>query len=224
MFEEELELEKKASSVIPLLLIIALAALIIGTAGYWYIQAKQVLTPAEAATMVGDILKAQGPATLEFRTGLLNPSVSEKLHDPHYKLLAKGGYVKLANAKNDTVNVSLTDKGAQELTAIPGFKKKAQNDGTELLTVPLAQRKLVEISKVTMVNPSIAKVEYTWNWQPTALGELFDASGPALKSFNMWETQTLIQKYGAAFYHGAPTRAQVSLVKTDKNTWKIMTD
>ena len=38
-------------------------------------------------------------------------------------------------------------------------------------------------------------------------GDLFDAAGPAVKAFNTWDRSTLIDKYGANFYHDpAPTR------------------
>ena len=53
--------------------------------------------------------------------------------------------------------------------------------------MPLARRKLVEVTKVTMNGPSMARVEYTWKWEPTPVGDLFDANGQLIKSFNLWE-------------------------------------
>ena|SRR5689334_5007965 len=224
MFEAELELEKKSSSVIPLLLIIALAGVIVGTVGYWIIQSKKVLTPAEAGNFVAEILKAQGPATLRFHTGTIKSSVNEKPRDPHYKLLEKAGLLKVSAGKGESFEIKLTDKGDKQLAALPEFQKTQEKDGSYALAAPLAQRKLIEISKVTMNGPNIARVEYTWAWDPTPLGDLFDASGTAIKNFNIWETQTLIEKYGANFYHGNPTKTAVTLVRTDKNTWKVLTD
>ena len=40
MFEQEIEMEQKSSSVVPLLLILALVAVIVGTAGPWAATAR----------------------------------------------------------------------------------------------------------------------------------------------------------------------------------------
>ena len=67
-----------------------------------------------------------------------------------------------------------------------------------------------------MLSPSRATVEYFWKWEPTKGGDLFDAAGPAVKAFNTWDRSTLIEKYGANFYHAAPTKVTVLLVKDAK--------
>ena len=226
MFEQELEMEKRSSSVVPLLLILALAGVIIGTVGYWVVQSKKVLTQQDAATAVTAILKAQGPAVVRFHTGTVKSSINEKPRDPHYKLLEKAGYVKLApvKGKSDVYNIALTPKGEKELPAFPEFQKGQEKDGTLAMQVPLARRKLVAITKVTMNSPSMARVEYTWKWEPTSLGDVFDANGAMIKAFNIWDTQALIEKYGANFYHADPRKTVVNLVKTDKGSWQVMSD
>src|ERR1041385_2093657 len=130
MFEQELELERKSSSVVPLLLIIALAGVIVGTAGYWYVQSKKVLTQPEATAVGESILKAQGPAVLRFHTGRVKSSINEKPRDPHYKLLEKAGYVKLSPVKGkfETVDIALTPKGDKDLPAFPEFQKAQEKD------------------------------------------------------------------------------------------------
>ena len=50
---------------------------------------------------------------------------------------------------------------------------------------------------------------------------MFDAAGPMVKGFNTWDRATLIEKYGASFYHGAPTRAAQMFSKSDKG-WQIV--
>jgi len=225
MFEQELELEKKSSSIIPLLLILALAGVIIGTIAYWVVQSRKVLTQQEAATVVSALLKAQGPALLRFHTGAVKPSINEKPRDPHYKLLEKAGLVKVAAPRRGgAYNISLTPAGEKELAAFPEFKKVQEKDGSFALTVPLARRELLQVSKVTMNGPSMAKVEYTWKWDPTPVGDIFDADGNLIKAFNIWETQALIEKYGANFYHAAPKRMLVTLVKNDNGTWQLLSD
>ena len=44
-----------------------------------------------------------------------------------------------------------------------------------------------------------------------------------VKSFNTWDRATLIQKHGANFYHGEPTKVTLALMKTDKG-WQIATE
>ncbi len=226
MFEQELELEQKSSSIVPLLLILALAGVIIGTAGYWFVQSKKVLTKQDATTAVTAILKAQGPAVLRFHTGTVKSSINEKPRDPHYKLLQKAGLLKMVQVKGkgEVYDIALTPLGEKQLTAFPEFQKATEKDGTVAMMVPLARRKLVEIDKVTMNGPSMARVEYSWKWEPTPVGDIFDANGELIKSFNIWETQTLIEKYGANFYHADPKRVAVNLVKTDKGTWQVMSE
>lgn len=224
MFEQEIEMEQKSSSVVPLLLILSLVAVIVGTVGYWFVQSRKVLTQPEATTVVTSILKAQGPAMLRFHTGTVKSSMNEKPRDPHYKLLERAGMVKFAavKGKGETYNIALTPKGETELTGFPEFQKAKEKDGTLALAVPLARRKLVEVTKVTMNGPSMARVEYTWKWEPTPVGDLFDANGNLVKAFNIWDTQTLIEKYGANFYRGDAKRVAVNLVKTDKGSWQVM--
>ena len=226
MFEQEIEMEQKSSTVVPLLLILALAGVIIGTAGYWFVQSRKVLTQPEATTAVTSILKAQGPAMLRFHTGAVKSSINEKPRDPHYKLLEKAGMVKVSQVKGkgEVYNIALTPKGEKELTAFPEFQQTKEKDGTLALAVPLARRRLVEVTKVTMNGPSMARVEYTWKWDATPVGDLFDANGEMIKAFNLWETQALIQKYGANFYHGDTKRVAVNLVKTDKGSWQVMSE
>ena len=86
--------------------------------------------------------------------------------------------------------------------------------------MPLAERKLAEVGKITMLSPSKATAQYSWKWETTKGGELFDAAGPAVKAFNTWDRSTLIEKYGANFYHSAPTKVTVQLVN-DAKGWEI---
>ncbi len=226
MFEQELEMERKSSSVIPLLLIIALAGVIVGTAGYWYVQSKKVLTQPEATNVVESILKAQGPAVLRFHTGRVKSSINEKPRDPHYRLLEKAGYVKLSPVKGtfETFDIALTPKGEKDLPAFPEFQKGQEKDGTTAIQVPLARRRFVEITSITMNGPSLARLEYRWKWEPTTLGDVFDANGQMIKSFSIWDTQALIEKYGANFYHGDSKKVVLNLVKNDKGGWQLMND
>ena len=86
--------------------------------------------------------------------------------------------------------------------------------------VPLAERKLVDVANVTMIKPHLARVEYSWKWDPNRLGIEFDASGSLVKSFSGWDRATLIKTYGADFYGAPPTKASIVLMETDNGTWK----
>jgi len=226
MFEQELEMEKQHSSVVPLLLIVALILAIVGVAGYFLVQSRKVLSTAESTEVVRGVLQAQGPATVRFHVGMVKGSVDDKPHDPHYKLLEKAGLLKLGKdtgAYGTITPVQMTAEGNKVLSDIPGVTKDKEKDGTEVYTIPLAERRLVSIDKITMLNPSRADVEFTWKWEPNKLGNLFDASGSMVKSFNTWDRATLIQKYGANFYHGDPTRVTLALIKGDKG-WQVAID
>lgn len=220
MFEQEVELEKRESSVVPLLLIVAMIVAIVGAAGYFVWQNKQVLSNADAGNAIATVLREQGPATVRFHVGLVKPSVAEKPEDPHYRLLEKAGVVKLGKSKDRVFPVALTSDGEKLLAQIPGVSKSKEKDSTDVYLVPLAERRVVEVSKVTMNSPTRATVIYSWKWEPNKLGNLFDASGSLLKSFNTWDRATLIDKYGANFYHADPTKVQIVLSKSDSGTWQ----
>jgi len=223
MFEQELEMEKRNSSVVPLLLIVTLILVIVGVSGYYVLQSRKVLTNQEAAEVAVSVLRLQGPATVRFHTGIIKSSIDDKPHDPHYRLLEKAGLVRVGKdtgTYKTITPIELTDQGKRLLEEIPGVTKGSEKDGTQIYSVPLAERKLIAVTKVTMVNPTVALVDITWKWEPNKLGNLFDASGSMVKEFNTWDRATLIQKYGADFYHGDPTRVTLSMMKGD-NGWQI---
>jgi hypothetical protein len=221
MFEQEIELEKRENSVVPLLLIVAMIVCIVGVAGYYLWENKQVLGSADAGNVISASLKAQ-PAVFRFHAGVVKPSVAEKPDGPHYRLLEKAGIVKLGKVNKDgSYPIAVTPEGTRLLAELPDVSKTQEQDGTDLYVVPLAERRLVEIGKITMVSPSRANVQYSWKWEPNKLGNLFDASGSLVKSFNMWDRTTLIEKYGANFYQAEPTKVQVALTKTDRGVWQI---
>jgi len=221
MFEQEIEMEKRESSVIPLLMIVGLIVSIVGIAVYYLLENRKVLSVPEAAPIVISALDAQGPAILNFRTGIIKASVNEKTHDPHYRLLEKAGFIKIGKDVDYKTPVALTPKGEAFLAELSGVQKSQdEKDKTDLYTIPVAQRRLVEITKITMQSPSRAQVEYTWRWETNKMGELLDASGPMVKSFNTWDRATLIQKYGANFYGEGPTRVVLAMVKGDKG-WHV---
>jgi hypothetical protein len=221
MFEQEIAMEKQQSSVVPLLLIVLLIISLVGVALYYVIENRKVLASEEAVGMVSASLKSQEPAAIHFQTGVVTSSVSEKPHDPHYRLLEKAGILRIGKDTGRTTTVTLTPKGEAFLSEIPGVEK-SKNDAAVTYSVPLAGRKLVGTPKVTMTSMGHATVEFTWAWDPTKLGEIFDASGPQVQSFNTWDRGTLIDKYGVKFYHGAPTRGTISCVRGDKS-WEIST-
>ena len=223
MFEQELELEKRTSSIVPLLLIVSLIVAIAGVSVYFVLESRKVLSSAEVSPIVQSSIDSLAPVTLHFSTGLLKYEVDQKPHDPHYRLLEKQGYLKIGKDVNTKTPVALTPKGEAWLAQIPGVKKSTNKDNNAEYAVPLAERKLAEISKITMLSPSKATVQYSWKWETTKGGDLFDAAGPAVKAFNTWDRSTLIDKYGANFYHVAPTKVSVLLVKNAKG-WEISTE
>lgn len=197
-------------------LIVAIA----GVSLYFVMESRKVLTNAEVSPVLLASIEGQAPVTLHFATGLLKTEVDQKPHDPNYRLLEKEGYLKIGKDSNWKTPVSLTPKGEAWLAEIAGVKKSRNKDSNDEYSVPMAERKLAEIGKITMLSPSKATVEYSWKWQTTKAGDLFDAAGSAVKGFNTWDRSTLIDKYGANFYHEAPTKVTVLLAK-DAKGWEI---
>jgi hypothetical protein len=167
-------------------------------------------------------LDQQGPATIRFSTGTVVSTVNEKPQDPHYKLLAKTGVIvtKPKAKGSSSLIVALTPAGEKLFSTIKGVEKASNRDGTVTYVVPLAERKLVDVANVTMIKPHLARVEYSWKWDPNRLGTEFDASGSLVKSFSGWDRATLIKTYGADFYGAPPTKASIILMETDNGTWK----
>jgi hypothetical protein len=227
MFEQELELEQRENTIVPLLLIVALILTVVGVAGYYLVQNRKVLGMQEATQVATTVLKEQGPATLQFHTGLVKSSVNDDPKAVHYRLLEKAGLVTVGKGQGTygtTYPVALTPAGEELLKHIEGVVTVPEKDGTKLYVVPVAERKLVNVSNIKMTTPTRATMIMAWNWKTNPLGEILDASGSMVKSFNTWDRATLIQKYGANFYHGAPTEVSFSLLKADNGTWQIATE
>ncbi len=224
MFEQEAELEKHQSGIVPLLLIVALLAGVVGVLGYYIWESKQtVLTRERAENVVVAALQAQGPVAIQFYTGAVTTSVDVHPRDPNYRLLQKAGWLNVGKDKGRVTLVTLTSKGEQLLQQISGVQKTEQKDKTMAYKVPIAERQLVEISGIKMQAPTRALVEYSWKWAPNQLGDVFEASGPLVQGFSTWERGTLIQKYGVDFYHAAPAKVVLTLMKTDKG-WQVATE
>ena len=223
MFEAEVAMERR-SSFLPMLLLVCLVAAIGGMITYvvFQVRAKTPLSAQEAGGIVTAALQGPGPAVIHFRSGLVVSSVAEKPGDPNYRLLEKAGIVKLAKAPRGAELISVTPGGERLVSAIPGFKKWKEADGAFTYQVPLAQRQLVNVSAINMTGVNNATVEYSWKWVPNQMGDLFDAGGPLVKGFNLWDRQTLINKYEADFYHATPTKSTLALSRTDQG-WKIAT-
>jgi len=221
MFESEVEMERR-SSVLPLLLMVCLVVAIVGLAGYVFLQVRGTpLSAQKASVIVTAALQQRAPAVIHFRTGLVKTGDDGKLDEPNYRLLDKAGIIKLAKPAGGKVEVTLTPEGEQLLASVAGCKKEKEDDGTDSYEVPLAQRQLVAIGNIA-TSGNNATVDYTWKWSPNHFGDIFDAGGPLVKSFNLWERQTLINKYNADFYHGDPTKATLALVHNGQD-WKIPT-
>ena len=224
LFAAEIEMEKKTSNLLPLILILGLIVVVGGTIYYFVKGARDVLTVSLARTSISQVLDSQGPATVRFSTGTVVSNVNEKPMDPHYKLLAKAGVVVTRPKGPTSLIVNLTTPGEKLLTAIDGVQKNKNADGTTTYLVPLAVRSLVSIDKVTMIKPHLAQVDYTWKWSPNRLGQEFDASASLVKSFTTWDRATLIKSYGVDFYGAEPTKASVVLMEGENGNWKPYTE
>lgn len=220
LFAAEIEMEKKSSSFFPILFVAMLVLVVGGTIYYFVKGAKQVLTQEQATASVNQILKGQGAGHVRFSTGNITGSVDEKPMDPHYTLLTKAGILETKKKSWNSITSALTPAGQKLIDSISGVEKTTKADKTVTYQVPLAERKLVSIDKIEMIRPHLARVTYSWRWEPNRLGKDFDASGELVKGFNTWDRGTLIRTYGVNFYSAAPTKVTVVLMETKDGSWK----
>ena len=220
LFAAEVEMERKSSNLGPLIMVLALLGVVGGTIFYYFKTSREVLTVPVATASVNDILKAQAGGRINFSIGTVVSSVNDKPMDPHYKLLAKAGVLVIKPRTWNSIITTLTPAGDKLLGEIAGVEKGKNSDGNTTYSVPLAERKIVQIDKITMIKPHLARVDYTWKWVPNRLGKEFDASGDLVHSFNTWDRGTLIKNYGVDFYSAAPTKSSVVLAETKDGVWK----
>lgn len=215
MFEEEIKMEEKSSNVVPLLMAIVLVGLLVGGIGYFVVESRRSVSEPEAQKAASAMIAAQGPQRVHFHVGFVKPSPDEQPFDPHYRLLEKAGVVKLSKPTYKGVDVKLTPEG-QELLKLCGAKEEKNADGTEAYTVTLAERKLIKVAGIEMVNPTTAKIDYEWNWQPTALGLKFDVNSAEMMALPIWDTAVLIQKYGSTYYKDSKVKTTTMVLLWDE--------
>ena len=226
MFEEEIKMEQRSSNIVPLLLIVGLLAVVVGTVVYTILEVKagkKAPTSEEARGLVTQAIAAKRPAVTRFRVGTVKPAPGDQVAEVNYRLLEKAGLITIKKGKAADGVVTLTPQGEQVLNGIADIKTAKNRDGSTTYTVPLAERRLVEVLSVTMERPNVAQVQYTWQWTPNAMGDVFDATGPTAMKLNMWDRGTLIQKYGADLYRGKPEKDGLRVMHTDHG-WIIPTD
>jgi hypothetical protein len=222
MFEQEIEMEKKeGSSFAPILIILLLLGLFIGGLGVVIFQSKQTVRPEEATAAIETKLKSAAPVSITFLTGNVSLTAADSPNDPHYKLLEKAGIIQIAKPKADSARVDLTPAGKELLASVPNVIGVPAKGGTTSYTLPLASRKLVSVGKVTKLTQEKFQVQYTWAWQPTKAGELFDIPGKFVQSLSTYERGMLIDQHGANYYHAVPTQTAIVLFRGDHG-WEPM--
>jgi hypothetical protein len=220
LFAAEIQMEKKSSELGLLVMVIALLAIVGSTIFYFFKTARQVLTQPVATSAVNEILKAQSGSRINFSIGTIVSNVNEKAMDPHYKLLDKAGIITRRPRSWNSIVTTITPAGEKVLSEIVGVESNKSSDGNVTYFVPLAERKIVQVDKITMIKPHLARVDYTWTWVPNPLGREFDAAGDLVRSFNTWDRATLIKSYGVDFYSAPPSKASVVLVESKDGAWK----
>jgi hypothetical protein len=202
MFEQEMQMEERSSSVGPIALIAAVCLTIVATAVYVTMEARKGMSQSEAKAAVTAMLEQRGPDMLHFHTGLITSKSDQKAADPQYALMQRAQLVTIEKRENG-VQIELTDAGSQMIDSIAGATHKKASDGTTEYLVPLGMRKLVTVTGVNVTSPSAATIHYTWEWRPTSLGDVFDLAGSYASGLDVWERAELA-KDGADLFHSAP--------------------
>ena len=217
MFEQEIEMEaKEGSSFGPILIILLLVGLFVGSLGIVIFQSKKTLKAEEASAVISTRLKADAPVTVSFHTGNVSYGATDNPAGPQYKLFTNAGILKVGKGKGWAAQVDLTPAGKQFLASMPDVKNIPDKDGTCLYIVPLASRKFVSVGAVTKLSPQKFSVQYTWAWQTTKAGDLFDISGKQVQALPTYDRSILIDQHGANYYHGAPTQSAMVVTKGDR--------
>jgi hypothetical protein len=217
MFEQEIEMEKKeGSSLGPILIIFLLVGLFVGGIGVVIFQSKQTLKPEEASAPIATKLKATEPVSVTFHTGNVSYAAADSPAGPQYKLLEKAGILKVGKGKGCAAQVDLTPAGKELLASLPSVKGVPDKNDTTAYTLPLASRKLVSVGNVIKLGQQKFQVQYTWVWQPTKAGDMFDIAGKLVQGLPSYDRGVLIDQHGANYYHDAPTQAAIVLTKGDK--------
>lgn len=221
MFEEEIKFEEKQSNIIPLLMIVTLVVGVLGVLGYFILESRRTVSDEQALQAGQAMIAAQGPEKVHFHVGFVRPSPDEQPFDPHYRLLAKAGLVKLSKPTYKGMDVKLTPAGEAMLKAMAAEEEK-NKDGTVAYTMTLAERKFIRVVKVEMVSPQKAVVEYEWSWQPTQMGLIFDADSPEMKALPIYDAALLMQKYGSTYFKDSKvkTTAFVLLWDEEARQWR----
>jgi hypothetical protein len=217
MFEQEIEMEKKeGSSFGPVLIIFLLVGLFVGGIGVVIFQGNQTLKPEEASAPIAAKLKAAEPVNVTFHTGNVSYAAADKPTDPQYKLFEKAGILKIGKGKGYAAQVDLTPAGKQFLASFPSVKGVPDKGNTTAYTLPLASRNLVSVGKVSKLSQQKFQVQYTWAWQTTKAGDMFDIAGKLVQDLPTYDRSMLIDQHGANYYHNAPAQAAIILTKGDK--------
>ncbi len=212
MFEAEVEMEKKTGGGYGALVIIfALVAVLVGGIGWVVYQSKLTLKKEQASAAITSGLMSS--VVTHFKIGHVVPSVNDKPDGPNYRLLEKAGFVKLGKTKNGAVDVTVTAAGNELFDSMKGVGKKKETDGTTTYTVPLAERKLLDVVEIKKLSPAKFEVLYTWKWEPNKLGDMLDVQGTMVHSFSTYDRSVLIDKWGADYYHADPKKAMTYVVK-----------
>jgi hypothetical protein len=225
MFEQAIEMEKKEGSwFAPLLIILVLVGVFVGGFFVVIFQGKQTLKPEEAASAIDARLKTSAPVTVTFHTGVVSYTAADKPSDPQYKLFENAGILTIAKAKGYAAQVDLTPAGKQFLASLANVQVQPDADNTTTYTLPLASRKLVSVNKVLKLTSDRFQVEYTWAWQTTKAGDMFDIPGRLVQELPSYERSVLIDQHGASYFHGEPSQATLLLMKRDKGWVPVFAD
>jgi hypothetical protein len=143
----------------------------------------------------------------------------------------------LVNIEVERMSVILVDDFAHNIKVTPTldgqilsseWQKEPQVDDENFsrtfipgYTVPIARRKFVAVKRITPMEDSKAKVEFTWRWEPTLSGKAFDLSNPAYQSLSPL-AKRCAERFKNTTIDSGKTELSIAIFRLEKKDWRFV--
>jgi hypothetical protein len=134
------------------------------------------------------------------------------------------GYI-LVDDITHTINIDLTMDG-KVLASSWEKDPHADQENTsrrfvEGYTVPIANRKIVEVKRITRLENGDARAEFTWRWEPTLSGKAFDVNDAAYQALSPVARQC-VDKSSDAKIDSSKIESAIAIFRLENKEWRFL--